>query len=112
MSSNKIINPYTKLPGYNCFGCSPDNTVGLQLQFFEEDEYLVSEWMPKQHLSGYKNVLHGGIQATLLDEIASWAVQIKLRTAGVTANLNLRYKKPVLVDEGQITLRAKIDKVE
>ncbi|MEZ5082155.1 MAG: PaaI family thioesterase [Bacteroidales bacterium] len=107
-----IINPYSELPGYNCFGCSPNNKLGLRMTFFEEGEYVVSEWSPSDHLAGYKKVLHGGIQATLLDEIASWCVQIKLKTAGVTANLNLRYKKAVFVDEGDVLLKARIEKVE
>ena len=104
-----INNPYTKLEGYNCFGCSPGNDLGLQLHFYEEGEFVKSVWKPKPHFAGYKNILHGGIQATLLDEIASWAVQIKLKTAGVTANLDLRYRKPVFVDKGEITLQAKIE---
>ncbi|MCB0804540.1 MAG: PaaI family thioesterase [Bacteroidales bacterium] len=108
----EINNPYTTLDGYNCFGCSPNNSIGLQLRFFEDGEYVRSEWLPKPHLSGYKNILHGGIQATLLDEIASWTVQVKLRTAGVTANLDLRYKKPVYVDQGKIFLQARVKSVE
>lgn len=109
----KIINnPYAKMPGYNCFGCSPDNQLGLRMEFYEEGDFVVSEWSPSDHLAGYKKVLHGGIQATLLDEIASWCVQIKLKTAGVTANLNLRYKKTVYVDQGNLILKARIDKIE
>ena len=108
----RINNPYITLEGYNCFGCSPNNQLGLQMEFIDEGEYVVSEWEPKGHFSGYKKVLHGGIQATLLDEIASWTVQVKLKTAGVTANIDLRYKKPVFVDEGLLFLRAKIEKVE
>ena len=39
----RIINPWTKTPGYNCFGCSPDNPIGTRMHFFEEgdDSYLV-----------------------------------------------------------------------
>ena len=110
-SGKKIINPYTKLEGYNCFGCAPHNFFGLQMNFKDQGEFVTSDWTPSHHFSGYKNVLHGGIQATLLDEIASWTVQVKLKTAGVTANIDLRYKKPVFVDKGQIFLRAKIKEV-
>lgn len=111
MSKRKILNPYAKLEGYNCFGCSPDNQLGLQLEFFEEGDDVICEWKPKDHFSGYKSVLHGGIQATLLDEIASWTIQVKLKTAGVTANIDLRYKKTVFVDKGNIILKARIKEV-
>ena len=29
----KIINPWRNHEGYNCFGCSPDNPIGLHLEF-------------------------------------------------------------------------------
>ena len=110
-SRKKILNPYKNLEGYNCFGCSPNNALGLRLEFYEEGDFLVCDWEPSQHFSGYKSVLHGGIQATLLDEIASWTIQVKLKTAGVTANMNLRYKKTVFIDRGKILLKARIEKV-
>ncbi len=111
MSKRKILNPYAKMEGYNCFGCSPDNHLGLQLEFFEDGNDVICEWLPKEHFGGYKSILHGGIQATLLDEIASWTIQVKLKTAGVTANIDLRYKKTVFVDKGPILLKARIREV-
>jgi uncharacterized protein (TIGR00369 family) len=104
----KIVNPFTKLEGYNCFGCSLKNELGLQMEFFEDGEYIISNWEPKKHLAGYGNVLHGGIQSTILDEIASWLVYTKLKTAGVTANLNVKYKNAVYTDKGKLTVRAKL----
>ena len=106
----KIVNPYAKTEGYNCFGCSPDNKQGLQLEFTEEGDYLISRWIPKNHFAGYKSMLHGGIQATLMDEIGSWIVQVKLNTAGVTAKLEVRYIKSISVKEKVLTLKARIVK--
>ncbi len=104
----KIINPYAELEGYNCFGCSPHNDLGMQMEFFEDGEYIVSKWDPKKHLTGYGNILHGGIQSTILDEIASWVVYVKVKTAGVTANLNVKFKNTVFVDKGELAIRAKL----
>jgi uncharacterized protein (TIGR00369 family) len=104
----KIRNPFTTLEGYNCFGCSPGNAMGLQMTFTEEGDEIVSTWFPKGHLLGYRNVLHGGIQATLMDEIASWTVYVKLRRAGVTSGMNVRYFKPVYADHGPVILRARV----
>ena len=106
----KILNPYTKYEGYNCFGCSPKNDNGLKMEFFEEGEYIICNWKPITFLQGYKNVLHGGIQATLMDEIGSWFIQIKLKTAGVTSNMNVRYLDTVSVVNGDIKLRASLIK--
>jgi len=104
----KIINPYAKLEGYNCFGCSPNNQLGLQMKFYEDGDYVVSNWEPKKHLAGYGNILHGGIQSTILDEIASWVVSVKVKTAGVTATLNVKYKNTVYTDKGELTIRTKL----
>jgi uncharacterized protein (TIGR00369 family) len=104
----KILNPYSKLEGFECFGCSKKNDVGFQLDFFEDGEYVTAKWNPKSYLQGYNNVLHGGIQTTLLDEIASWVVYVKAETAGVTADLNIRFLKPVFIRDNEITIRAKI----
>ena len=110
-SKIKIYNPYEKLDGHNCFACSHGNPLGLKMEFYEQGEYIISEWEPSKHYGGYENILHGGIQATLLDEIASWTIQVKLKTAGVTANIDLRYKKTVYVDKGKIILKARIKEV-
>jgi uncharacterized protein (TIGR00369 family) len=104
----KIRNPFQGLEGYNCFGCSPDNSSGLQLSFVEEGEELVSTWTPKIFFQGYKNILHGGIQATLMDEIASWVVYVKLNKSGFTSGMNVRYLKPVYVTDAKLILRANV----
>lgn len=103
----KIRNPfvYKKDEGYNCFGCSPNNPIGLNMEFYTDGEVVVSQWDPANHFQGYVNVLHGGIQATLMDEIASWVVYALLDTAGVTVNLNVNYLKPVYLN-GPIQVRA------
>ncbi|WP_372754292.1 PaaI family thioesterase [Labilibaculum sp.] len=104
----KIINPYIKVENSNCFGCSPKNTQGLQMEFLEDGDYVISNWQPKTHLAGFKNVLHGGIQSTILDEIASWVVFIKCQTSGVTTTLNARFKNSVFTDKGKLCIRAKL----
>jgi len=104
----KIRNPFVEKEGYNCFGCSPGNKLGLNLTFSEDGEFIVSKWLPKPHFQGWQNVLHGGIQATLLDEIASWLVFIKLNTSGVTSRMDVKLKKPVYTDKGELILKAKL----
>ncbi len=104
----KINNPFRKLEGYNCFGCSPDNSLGLKMSFVEDGDEIVSTWDPESHFMGYHTVLHGGIQATLMDEIASWVVYVKLLVSGVTSKMEVRYLRPVYVNEGQLMIRAKV----
>jgi uncharacterized protein (TIGR00369 family) len=104
----KIINPYINTDNGNCFGCSPHNEQGLQMEFYEKEEYIISEWEPKTYFSGFKNVLHGGIQTTILDEIACWVVFIKCQTSGVTTALNAKFKNSAFTDRGKLTIRGKL----
>lgn len=104
----KILNPFVGKEGYNCIGCDPNHPFGLKLNFFldEERKIIFAEWSPNSSFQGYHNVLHGGIQATLLDEIGGWAVNTILGTGGVTSRLQIRYKKPVFITDGPIRLKA------
>lgn len=101
-----ILNPFTGNPDYSCFGCKPDNPFGLNMTFTEEEDKVICRWTPKEHFQGYGHILHGGIQATLADEIASWFINVKLKTAGVTSKLEIEYLKPVYVNRGEIILEA------
>lgn len=75
-----------------------------------EGEEVIAHWNPQNWMEGYANVLHGGIQATLLDEISSWVVQTQCHTVGVTTSMEISYRKPVLISDGEITLRASLAK--
>ena len=101
----KVRNPFAGLDDYQCFGCDPDNPIGLKLQFVRSGETISARWEPRADLEGYPGVVHGGIQATLVDEIGAWYVYAVLGTAGVTKSLNIEYKKPALLDEGPFTVR-------
>jgi len=104
----KIKNPFIGKDGYDCFGCSPDNPVGLHMEFYEDGDEVISYWRPVEHCQGWTGVMHGGIIATLVDETAGWLVMRKLQTCGVTSRLNVRYHKPVVADTLEIVVRSKI----
>lgn len=104
----KIKNPYLKLETYNCFGCSPKNPIGLHLSFVLEGEEVMGKWTPTHDYEGWHNILHGGIQATLMDEIASWAILSLLKTSGFTVKMNIQLHKNVLISDGEILLKAKL----
>lgn len=110
--SVKINNPFYKLEGYNCFGCSPHNEFGLRMNFVLEGDTVVCHWQPENHLQGWVGVLHGGIQATLMDEIASWYVFVKLQTAGVTSKMEVKLLKPVMMDKAPLKLTARLQEMK
>lgn len=104
----KIKSPWKDSGDFQCFACSPKNPNGLQMEFYEDGEDIVSFWRPKAEFQGWVKVLHGGIISTLIDEIASWVITRKLQTTGVTSQLCVRFKRPVSTDDHQLTLRARI----
>ncbi|HOJ50535.1 MAG TPA: PaaI family thioesterase [Spirochaetota bacterium] len=119
----KIENPFTKLEGYNCFGCSPTHEHGLKLNFFyNPDEDCVISFLENginNEMSGFPNIVHGGIQSLILDEIMFWIIYHKYKTIAVTATMNIKFKKPLRTNEKIIAkgilkevLRDKIFKTE
>lgn len=104
----RIIDPYENYPTHNCFGCSPRNGAGFKLEFYEDGDEVVTSWRPSSVYEGWHNVVHGGIQALLLDEICAWVVMRKLQTIGVTSKMEVSYLKPVMADNAVLTVRAKI----
>jgi acyl-coenzyme A thioesterase PaaI-like protein len=107
-----ISNPFVNRPGYGCFGCSPGNEQGLRMSFAEEGEEIICFWDPDPRFAGYGGIVHGGIQAALHDEIASWVVFVKLSTAGFTERLEMDYRNPVRVDSGKLALHSRLERLE
>lgn len=104
----KIRNPYVGIwkEGYHCFGCSPKNEIGLQLQFYDTGNEIISKWQPRMLLEGYPDVVHGGIQSTIMDEAGGWVVCVKCETSGVTTNMNISFLRPLRVSAGEVTVKA------
>ena len=107
----KLINPYLDKQGYNCFGCSPTNPIGLHLEFWEDGEDVVTTWSPCVNYDGWVETLHGGIISTLIDELANWVLSRRLLRGHITGNVRNYYTVHVtlhdsqgrLCDEGDVT---------
>ena len=104
----KIINPWEGLEGYMCFGCAPENPLGLQMEFYEDGEDIVAFWQPGKYHQGWIKTLHGGIQTTLMDELGGWLILRKLQTSGVTSRLEAKFMKSISTDEPRLTVRGRI----
>ena len=104
----RIINPWRGMDGYRCFGCDPRSEQGLRMEFYEDGDRIVSRWKPRPEFQGWVDTLHGGIQATLADEISSWVVFRKFQTSGVASRMEVRYLKPIHTSEDHITLQATV----
>ncbi len=105
----KIENVFLELDSYNCYGCSPVNDKGLHLKFFvdKEKEEVVSYYSADEIYAGFPEILHGGIQATLLDEIAFWVMFAFMKKMGFTTDMNIKFKRPVKTGE-KLEIRGRI----
>ncbi|MBR2352143.1 MAG: PaaI family thioesterase [Alistipes sp.] len=104
----KLKNPYLDIEGYHCFGCDPTHDKGLRMEFYEDGDEVVSRWTPNGEYASWLDTVHGGVQATLLDELCGWVVLRKLQSGAVTSRLELRYRKPVHISAGPLTLRGTV----
>lgn len=107
-----INNPFAENPDFHCFACSPNNPIGLGLNFYEDGERVCALWRPSWLYEGYRGIIHGGIQGTILDEVASWAVNVKLHTSGVTVQMFTRYLKPLRTEEDSVVAKAEVVSVD
>jgi len=79
----------------HCFGCGPTNASGLRLSFIETDDGVEVEYTVPAHLQGASGIVHGGIQATLLDETLCMTAYAKAGAPVFTGELTVRYLRPV-----------------
>jgi len=87
-------------PENPCFGCGAANPRGMHLHFETDNERrrIVGRFRLGAEYQGGHGFIHGGIIATVLDEVMSKVSRLSdVRT--VTAELTVEYLKPVPVDE-------------
>ena len=82
-----------------CFGCSKRNEIGLHLDFWWNDGKAYSKVKLGREYCGFEGVVHGGIVATLLDEISSWALGFDRTKMSFTLNAKIDYLKIVPVNQ-------------
>jgi len=85
-----------------CFVCGENNDFGLRAEFYETDKNeLVAMITPSEQHQGYPGRMHGGIAATILDEIMARAITIGKdeQLWGVTLELKTKFRKPVPLGE-------------
>ena len=85
----------------DCFVCGMENPHGLHLQFYDNGESTVyAEITVPKRFQGYPGTVHGGIIASMLDEVVGRTLM-----AGdpnhffVSAKLTIRYRKTVPIGQ-------------
>ncbi len=94
-----------------CFACGELNVHGLQLVLHADGEMCWTELTLRPEFQGWEGIAHGGIVATILDEVMGWALAAA-DAWGFTARMSIDYKRPVPVGtrirgEGRLVERRK-----
>lgn len=91
-----------------CFACGPNNPRGLHLHVCHENGETFIDFEADESWQGFGGVVHGGLVATVLDEVMAWELYGHDDFA-VTGRLEVRYHKPVPI---HVPLRATATLVE
>ena len=81
-----------------CFACSPKNPIGLKLVFEQDGDICRTHFVPGPEHQGWSGVMHGGLVATLLDEVMAQWLWVRGFTT-MTAEMTARYSKAVPIGE-------------
>ena len=81
-----------------CFACGPLNPIGLHMEVSFNDNKAFSRLSLKQEFQGWSDLVHGGMTATVLDEIMAHAV-IHYVGQAVTTSLQVTFRAPLHVGE-------------
>ena len=87
--------PHTK----SCFVCGESNVHGLRQRFETDGRIVRARFTPRAEHVGFQKVVHGGILATVLDEIMVWACAVGARKFGFCAEMTVRYHRPATPGE-------------
>ncbi|NBI65030.1 PaaI family thioesterase [Clostridiales bacterium] len=88
-----------------CFICGMDNPIGLKAQFYNmEDGSVKTMFQYKEEYQSFPQRVHGGLTATMLDELGLRALWAKNGedAFGVTMSMEVKYRKPVPYDQDLI----------
>ena len=78
---------------HNCFACGGENPIGMRLHIVLGDGTASTTWTVGHDYVGWSDKAHGGIIATLLDEVMAWAPS-SFDSWAVTAEMSVRYRSP------------------
>lgn len=79
---------------HNCFACGSLNDYGMHLELHLAERRAWSELILPERFEGWAGIAHGGILATILDEVMAWSL-IAEESWGVTARMAVDFRRPV-----------------
>ncbi len=94
---------------HSCFVCGVDNPVGLGVDAGSDDGHRVrAKVLFRREHVGFASTVHGGLLATVLDELMVWGCGMATRRLAYCAEMTVRFQRPVtpempLIGMGEMT---------
>jgi uncharacterized protein (TIGR00369 family) len=79
---------------HRCFACGSLNEHGMHLVLHVQDDLAWTELELEDRFAGWDGIGHGGIVATILDEVMAWSLATS-DAWGMTARMAVEFKRPV-----------------
>ncbi len=91
-----------------CFACGTNNPIGLKMEFYSDGQTVFSWLAVSRRLCGWRNIIHGGVITTILDEAMSWTAHHLIKKLILTKTIHVQFLHPLYVErkirvEGRVT---------
>jgi uncharacterized protein (TIGR00369 family) len=97
--------PHTR----SCFVCGESNPIGLKLRFETDGRIVQTRFIARPEHVGFRQTVHGGLIATLLDEMMVWACAVSTKRFAFCAELNVRFQNPLRPGEHVLATAELVD---
>lgn len=100
----RVMLPWSR----SCFVCGQDNEQGMKARNYVHDDLVELPFTAPHSFAGWRTVVHGGLVATVMDEVMTWAALVGSRKPCYSAEFTVRLIKPLrpgteCVAEGRMT---------
>lgn len=79
-----------------CFACGHSNPHGLKMEFYTDETAIFSDMEIPVRFCGWKDVVHGGVVSTVLDEVMGWSAIYLLKKLIFTKSMTVDFIRPVI----------------
>ncbi|WP_067677100.1 PaaI family thioesterase [Nocardia miyunensis] len=95
--ADTISVPWSVVPDYHCFGCSPHNSSGLGLRFTRHADGLQARFRLDHRFESYPGVVHGGLIGVICDEVMGNLIVLARQVPAFTVSQRTRFLTPLLI---------------
>lgn len=79
----------------SCYVCGEANEQGLRARSFKVDDRIELPFTAEERFAGWNQVTHGGLIATVLDEVMTWAAILESEKPCFAAEFTVRLLAPL-----------------